>query len=132
MLTILTIIIFLLTKFLHWRIPWYYFILIYISAILIGSFLYTYFAGVNCKSVRFIGGNNINHQYFLVKFQLGFSPIYPLTGYFDNSTGLKEEELAQLIYEFATKRMLYRALKFGTKEPLSLPYKKSNIILYLG
>jgi len=126
-LAILTVIFIFFAVYLNWNVRWYYFIFIFIFAYKLGDFLSLYFAGVNVSSLVFLGDYDITHQDFIIEFQFGFSPMFSLHGYFDNSLGLKEADLSLMIYNNVTKQMLLPTIKSGVLQTVILPYRKENI-----
>lgn len=98
----------------------------------IGGFLYTLFSGVMVHSVQFIGDTDAKDQEFVLEFQLGFSPHYTVQGKFDNSVGLKEDELAQLFYGTITKHTIMPTLKSNEQQTIYLQQKQEQIAVKIG
>lgn len=98
----------------------------------IGGFLYTYFSGVMVHSVQFIGDANEADQEFVLEFQLGFSPHHTVQGKFDNTVGLKEDELAQLFYGTITKHTIMPTLNRNEQQTIYLQCKQGQITVQIG
>jgi uncharacterized membrane protein len=92
----------------NWNLEWYYAILLFFLFRLIGSFIYTYFSGVNVSKIEFTKHKD-DIQYFSMFFVLGCKK-FQTEGEFENSLHINEKELRHIIDRQTNRKMLYPVL----------------------
>lgn len=111
----------------NWSLEWYYAILLFFLFRLIGSFLYTYFSGINVSKIEFIELED-NVQYFSILFVVRNKRLL-LYGEFKNSLSLNNEDLRYLIDRQTSSKMFFPVLKDGQSTEIMYDYHGKNLIV---
>lgn len=125
-LAIITILVYTISFLIKTEPRWYVFIIVYVVSMIIGKFFYVLREGVNLPKVQFVDSDS-NHQLFYGELQLGFSKVIQIEGLFDNSIGLSESDITQLIYDNTTRKMVLPLYENG--EQITLSYNMNETII---
>lgn len=111
----------------NWHLEWYYVILLFFLFRLIGSFLYTYFSGINVSKIEFIE-LEYNVQYFSILFVVRNKRLL-LYGEFKNTLNLNKEDLRHLIDRQTNSKMFYPILNDGQNTEIIYDFHGKSIIV---
>jgi hypothetical protein len=131
-LIVLTIVVWSIGIYYDLDLKLYHFVFKFIISILLADLIYNLFSGILTHKASFIGHNNENNQMFVLDLQMGISKHYKLEGCFDNSIGLKEDDLAQLFFEKVNRDDIRESVKYGKFNKLVLDYRGELITVYIG
>lgn len=126
-LTISLLIILPINYIMNWHLDWYYAILLFIMFRLIGSFIYTYFSGINVSKIEYTELED-NTQYFSIFFALG-KRVFVLNGEFENSMNLNKKDLKHIIDRQTNRQMLYPVLIDGQNTNIIYVYHGKKTIV---
>lgn len=94
---------------------WFYWVILYLLAQLIGRFFYTLIAGINISKIIIVDNGNPETVFFESSFQLGLSKIQFIEGEYDKQIDISPEDLGLIIYNSGKRQEFEELLLLGNK-----------------
>lgn len=101
--------------------------LIFFISYHIGSFLYVFISGISIYEMQFYESDTVMQEFEMSIYH--GSSKFIINGEFDNSVGLKENNLRYLIYRQTTRYMLKKLITLGTECVLTYDYHGKEIMV---